>query len=92
MPAAMARGNEVIPAIAAATRARARVEGPSPPKPDTLPLCPDSRTMAIVEMSPAITHTNVETTFGLTPASRERSESSAAAATFLPNHVRLSTK
>ena len=67
IPAIRALGNEDIPAITAAARARVMVLGPRFVIPVSEPLLPDRRRSETLERAPATVQTKSETTFGLIP-------------------------
>ena len=89
MPARKARGNDAMPAMTAAARARVRVLGPRLSRFWADPAAPASRESDSVARPPAMAHTRVDTAFGLMPARRARSGLSAEAFTALPIVVRL---
>ena len=72
-PANNALGNENIPAITAAARARVMVLGPRLGIPVMDPRLPESNSREMLDRPPATVHTNSETIFGLIPERRARS-------------------
>ena len=86
IPPSMARGNETMPPTSAAAMPRNKVSGP---------MCTRSvdavsvavRNTDIVARNPAIAQTPVDTSLGLMPVMRARSELVAAARTASPNAV-----
>ena len=89
-PAMTALGNDLIPAMAAAASARAKVSGPRFARPVTAPDWPLSKMIDRDDSRPATVHTNVDTTFGFTPDRRANSGLPAEAATARPKIVRFS--
>ena len=88
-PAASALGNETMPAITAAARARAMVLGPRFERPPMLPRFAERSSSEMVARRPAIVHTKSWTIFGSMPESLARSALVAEAWTVWPNTVRF---